>query len=54
MSIAALEAAGFDERWAAWQAKGAAQDRTARRRMAVAIPILIVAAAFVFSVLLGR
>jgi hypothetical protein len=24
---------GFEERWAAWQARGAAHDRTVRRRM---------------------
>ena len=48
------EAASFDERWAAWQARGAAHDRAVRRKMAVAVPILIVVAAVVFYVLLGR
>ena len=44
----------FDERWAAWQAKGAAHDRAVRRKMAVAAPILIVVAAVVFYALVGR
>ena len=48
------EAASFDERWAAWQAKGAARDRAVRRKLAVALPLLIVVAAVVAYVLLGR
>ena len=47
------EAASFDGRWAAWQAKGAAHDRAVRRKMAVAAPILIAVAAVVYA-LLGR
>jgi hypothetical protein len=47
------EPASFDERWAAWQAKGAAHDRAVRRRMAIAAPILIVAAVLAYA-LLGR
>jgi hypothetical protein len=47
------EPANFDERWAAWQAKGAAHDRAVRRKMAIAAPILIVVAAVVYA-LLGR
>src|ERR1051325_8919396 len=31
--------ATFDERWAAWQAKGAAHDRAVRRKMTIAAPI---------------
>ena len=34
--------ATFDERWAAWQAKGAAGDRAVRRKLAVAAPIVII------------
>ena len=47
----ALESeATFDERWAAWQAKGAARDRAFRRKLAVAAPIVIIAlAAIVFA-----
>ncbi|HET9362874.1 MAG TPA: hypothetical protein VFO58_24155 [Vicinamibacterales bacterium] len=54
VSTAVLEAASVDERWAAWQAKGAAHDRAFRRKIAVAAPILIVVAAVVMYVLLGR
>lgn len=48
------EPASFDERWAAWQAKGAAHDRVVRRKMAVAAPILIIIAAVIVYALLGR
>jgi small-conductance mechanosensitive channel len=51
---AVRETASFDQRWAAWQAKGDAHDRAVRRKMAVAAPILIVVAAVVIYVLLGR
>jgi small-conductance mechanosensitive channel len=53
-STAVPEAASFEERWAAWQAKGAAHDRAVRRKMAIAAPILIVVAAVVIYLLLGR
>jgi hypothetical protein len=53
-STSIQEPASFDERWAAWQAKGAAQDRAVRRRMAIAVPILIAVAAILASALLGR
>ena len=49
----ALAESSFDERWAAWQAKGAAHDRAFRRKMTVAAPILIVAALVLYA-LLGR
>jgi hypothetical protein len=48
------ESATFDARWAAWQAKGAAHDRTVRRKMAIAAPILLVVVAVVMYALLGR
>jgi hypothetical protein len=49
------DAAAFDERWAAWQAKGAAHDRAVRRKMAIAAPpILLVVIAVVLYALLGR
>jgi len=42
----------FDQRWAAWQAKGAAHDRAFRRRLAFAAPIvIIVLAGIVFALL---
>jgi small-conductance mechanosensitive channel len=47
-------ASSFDNRWAAWQAKGAAHERAVRRKMAIAAPILIVVAAVVIYALLGR
>lgn len=46
---------GFEERWAAWQAKGTADDRAFRRKMTVAAPILIaVAAVVVIFAFVGR
>jgi hypothetical protein len=48
------EAASFDERWAAWQEKGAAHDRAVRQKMGIAAPILIVVAAVIIYALLGR
>jgi small-conductance mechanosensitive channel len=53
-STAVPEGTSFDERWAAWQAKGAAHDRAVRRKMTIAAPILMVVAAVVIYVLLGR
>jgi hypothetical protein len=47
------EPPSFDQRWAAWQAKGAAHDRAVRRKMALGAPILIVAAIVIYA-LLGR
>ena len=52
--IAVAESPGFDERWAAWQAKGAAHDRAFQRKMAIATPIVLLAAAVVMYVFLGR
>ena len=43
----------FDERWAAWQAKGAAHDRAVRRRMVIAAPIAIIVAVIIYSLLGG-
>lgn len=43
----------FDERWAAWQAKGAAHDRAVRRRLAIAAPLSIVVAAVILYALLA-
>jgi hypothetical protein len=49
----APESADFDQRWAAWQAKGAVHDRV-RRKMAMVAPILITVAAVIIYALLGR
>jgi hypothetical protein len=46
--------ATFDERWAAWQARGAAHDRAVGRKMAMAAPILLVVVAVVMYALFGR
>jgi hypothetical protein len=44
--------ASFDERWAAWQAKGAAQDRAFRRKLALTAPVAIIVLAAIVFVLL--
>ena len=38
----------FDERWAAWRARGEAHDRAVRRKLAIAAPILAVVAAVLY------
>jgi hypothetical protein len=53
-STRAPEPASFDERWAAWQAKGAAHDRAVRRKMAVAVPILLIVTGVILYASLGR
>jgi hypothetical protein len=42
----------FDERWAAWLARGAAHDRAVRRRIAIAAPILAVVVAVLYVLLI--
>ena len=44
----------FDARWAAWLAKGAAHDRAARRKMAFAVPIVVLVTAVVMYVFFGQ
>lgn len=53
ISTVVTDSATFDERWAAWQKKGAAHDRAVRRRMAIAAPILLVVVVVLYA-LLGR
>jgi hypothetical protein len=53
-STPVTDSATFDDRWAAWQAKGAAHDRAVRRKMAIAAPLLLVVVAVVLYALLGR
>ena len=48
------EPASFDERWAAWQAKGAAHDRAVQRKLALAAPLAIVVIAVIVYALVGR
>ena len=43
--------APFDERWAAWQAKGAARDRAFRRKLALAPVAIIIVAIIVVALL---
>lgn len=39
-----IDLPGFDERWAAWRAHGAAHDRAVRQRLMFAVPVMIVLA----------
>ncbi len=41
----------FNERWAAWQARGAAHDRAVRRKLATGVPIVAAVAALLYLVL---
>jgi len=50
----AHEPASFEERWAAWEARGTAHDRAVRRRFVVAAPILLVLAAVLMYIIAGR
>jgi hypothetical protein len=43
----------FDARWAAWLARGEAHDATVRRRMRLAIPVVVVLAALVSVFVIG-
>lgn len=52
--VRAEQTTSFDERWAAWRAKGAAHDRAVRRKLAIAAPLFIIVAAVVFYALFGR
>lgn len=52
--IPAADTSSFEERWAAWLARGAAHDRAVRRRMMFALPILTTAAAVLYVLLLPR
>jgi len=41
---------GFEERWAAWQAHGAAHDRATRRKLFVLLAILMLSGAILTGV----
>ena len=43
-----------DQRWAAWQAKGAARERAVRRKVAFAAPVVILVVAVIVYALVGR
>jgi hypothetical protein len=53
-STPVTDSATFDDRWAAWQARGAARDRAVRRKMAIVAPVLLVVVAVVIYALFGR
>lgn len=40
----------FEERWTAWQARGAAHDRAVRRKITIAVPSLLAVAAVFYIV----
>ena len=54
VSLPTPERTSADERWAAWEAKGIAQDRAFSRKVAIVAPILIIVAAIIVYVFLGR
>jgi hypothetical protein len=43
-------ATSFEERWAAWRVRGAAHDRTVRRKMTIAMPILLAVVSVLYVV----
>lgn len=43
----------FDERWAAWQAKGAGHERAVRRKMTIVAAVVTVVAGILYA-LVGR
>ena len=45
-------AADFDLRWAAWQTRGRMHDRLVRRRLLIAAPVVAVAAAIAYFLLI--
>jgi hypothetical protein len=53
-SVFGPEVETFDERWAAWRAKGVAHDRAVRRKIAIAAPIVIIVAALLIGTVLAR
>jgi hypothetical protein len=53
-STPVTDSAAFDQRWAAWQAKGFARDRAFRGKMTIAAPILLgVMAVVIYTLLVG-
>ena len=49
--VTAPETADFDQRWAAWRAKGAARDRAFRRKMTIVAPVAIVVVGIIYALL---
>ena len=45
---------GFEDRWAAWQARGAANDRATRRKLFIVAAILILSVAILNGLWLLR
>ena len=48
------QSSSSDERWAAWQAKGAAHERAVRRKLAFAAPIVFLVVAVIVYALVVR
>ena len=44
-----LEPVNYDERWAAWQAKGKANERAVRRNVEIAASLAMIVASVVYS-----
>ena len=44
---------GFEERWAAWEARGEAQDRALRRKFNIAVPVLALLAVLFYVFMPG-
>ena len=49
--LSEIQRRSFEERWAAWQARGAAHDRAVRRRVMFAVPIIATFAAVLYILL---
>ena len=49
MSLEPFTNEGFAERWAAWQARGAANDRATRRKLFVLAAVLTLSSAILYS-----
>lgn len=54
LPTSALAQASFEERWAAWEARGAAHDRAVRRKAVIAAPILFILAAVMLYAFVWR
>ena len=52
-SLPPPESTSFDERWAAWQARGLAHDRAVRRKLGTVVPVVLILAAVLYA-FLGR
>ncbi len=51
-AVPGVAVTSFEERWAAWQERGAAHDRAVRRKAMIAAPVVAVVVAILYLVLL--